>query len=130
LVGIFSGGFILLNACRLHHAEQPSPFAPPTRARLNQLYQLLPARQAAPIGEAEELAEPQLEEDPGWQPLPLQQETGQPSLIKPPRWLIDAGLLPAASGEWPAADQQETSERGEARRDMPNGGRKVPLEAE
>jgi hypothetical protein len=122
-VGVF-GTFILLFTRRTARAEQQLPFAPPTKkptqARLNQLYRLLPARQAT-LSSAAERAEPEPlpEADHDWEPLPPLQETSTMSPLKPPRWLIEAGLLKADSGEWPAADQQRPGRERNASTDEP-----------
>jgi hypothetical protein len=107
--------FILLFARRASLAERQLLSAPhtqqPTRARLNQLRQLLPGRQAA-LPMSAEITKLPLEEDQDWEALPPLQGTPSLAPLKPPRWLIEAGLITADTGEWSAADQQ-ASGRGE-----------------
>ncbi len=98
--------FVLLFRRRAASAPEPSPFAPParqpSRARLNQLHQLLPARRPTPLP-AKQAVPPEPGRD--WEPLPPVDETPSSSLPRPPRWLIEAGLL-KDSAELPAADRQ------------------------
>lgn len=84
-----------------------SPAHRTTPARLNQLHHLLPARQAAPPLGAGEAGEPPLEEDDEWQPLPSAQEPPPSAPLKPPRWMIEAGLLKGETGELPAEQPPE-----------------------
>lgn len=91
--------------------SRQTAFAPPaprtTPARLNQLHHLLPTRQAAPLMTAGEAAEPPPEADDGWQPLPPAPETPPSTPLKPPRWMIEAGLLKEETGELPAEQPPE-----------------------
>jgi hypothetical protein len=46
-------------------------------------------------------------EDDAWTPLLSPQEAPPSAPIKPPRWLIDAGLLKDDTGELPAQEPPE-----------------------
>lgn len=105
------GGFIVLFSRRAARGPQQPAFAPParqpTRARLNQLHQLLPARPPTSPPSAEDTVEPMAGEDDAWTPLLSPQEAPPSAPIKPPRWLIDAGLLKDDTGELPAQEPPE-----------------------
>lgn len=100
---------VLLNRVAARNSRQAA-FASPTHrttpARLNQLHHLLPTRQAAPPLTAGEAAEPPLEDDE-WQPVPPALETPPATPLKPPRWMIEAGLLKEETGELPAEQPPE-----------------------
>jgi hypothetical protein len=70
------------------------------------------------------------EEDQDWQPLPPLQEELSPPPLKPPRWLIEAGLLPGDTAARLAVNQQELSGKRKASRDEPNRRLKLLIEAE
>lgn len=109
------GGFLLLVTRRTARASQTPEFAPhappPTRARLNQLHQLLPARDVAPPLAPWQAAAPLLEEDHAWNPLPPPQQPLMWAPLSPPRWLIEAGLLKGETKEQPVGDPLEPSGR-------------------
>lgn len=121
------GGFLVLLTRRTARVPQPAGFDPhaqhPTRARLNQLHQVLPARPVAPPRAAGRTAEPLPEEDHPWKPLSPPQRPLVWAPLSPPRWLIEAGLLKEASGTRRTADplelpglvpaDQETRDEGE-----------------
>lgn len=109
--------FIWLSARRAARERQQRPdpaFAPhvqgPSRARLNQLHQQLPARTASsPMpGDDEQEAEATLiAEGDTWQPLSPSQERPGSAPLKPPRWLIESGLLKDSAQERSPEAQQE-----------------------
>lgn len=96
------GGFLVLVTRRTARVPQPAGGAPQaqhaTRARLNQLRQVLPARHVAPPQAAGRTAEPLLEADSPWKPLSPPQKPLMWAPLSPPRWLIEAGLLQEESG--------------------------------
>ena len=100
------GLFLVRFTRRMARQHQQPAFAPPvpgpTPARLTQLHQVLPAREAAPL----------LEEGDTWEPRPPGQETPSVSALKPPRWMIEAGLLKEDTSDQPAADPPESSGQG------------------
>ncbi len=132
-LGAVFGVFILLFTRRTARLEQRTPFAPPShrpaRVRLNYLHRLLPVRQALPMAAMDRTAE-LLEEDQDWQPLPPLQEEVSPPPLKPPRWLIDAGLLPGDTGTRLPANPQGVSGKGKAPVDRLNQEQKPLKEAE
>jgi hypothetical protein len=102
VVALLVFGLVLVLFTR-RTARKPQPaFAPrvpgPTQARLTQLHQLLPTRKAAPL----------VEEGDTWEPLPSGQETPAAAPLKPPRWMIEAGLLAEDTGEPPAVNPPES----------------------
>jgi hypothetical protein len=91
------GGFILLLTRRSTRGAQPPPFALPARDAARPWQQrVLPGRRAQALPE----------EDDVWDPLPPLPEPPASAPLKPPGWMIEAGLLKEESGEWPAADPQ------------------------
>lgn len=95
--------------------ERQQQLAPASRAqgaartRLNQLHQLLPARPASPPtsrGDEAEPAEVLVDEEDASQPQPPQ-ELPWSSSPRPPRWLIEAGLLKGSTGKQPPKAQPE-----------------------
>jgi hypothetical protein len=100
--------FLVLFTRRAAREPQQPAFPPPpqkpARARLNQLRQMLPARHAAPPAAAGEAAAPTLGEGYTWEPLPPLHEAPVSPPLKPPPWMIEAGLMKEDTGELPAAD--------------------------
>jgi hypothetical protein len=100
---VAGSGFGLLFVLFARHAsriQQPVFGVPTGQAgykRLNQLYRPLPARSSAPQGK----------EDEDWEVLTPPEEPPPPAALKPPRWMIEAGLLRDETGELFAADPQE-----------------------
>lgn len=114
-VGLGLGVFAVLLARRASRAQQPAFAAPagrPDAKRLNQLYHPLPARSSAP----------QVDEDEGWEPLTLPEEPPPLAAPKPPRWLIEAGLLKDETGELFAADAQKLRRKQEEAPERPEPG--------
>jgi hypothetical protein len=125
-------GFVLLmrlltrRTARQHQRTTLAPLAPrPTPARLTQLHQVLPAREAAPRLSAEGEAEPLLEEGDSWEPLPEEDDSWEPlpppwetpssAPLKPPRWLIESGWLNRDARDQSAPDAPESSGPGKPR---------------
>jgi hypothetical protein len=89
--------------------EQPvfdSSIQKPGHARLNKARQVRPERHAAQPMPAGDAAEPPLKEGQLWK-LPPPEEPRPQAPLKPPRWLIDAGLLKEETGNLPAEDSRE-----------------------
>ena len=103
LVLVAGSGFGLLfvlfarHASRIQQLAVDVPIGQAGYKRLSQLYRPLPARPSAPQGE----------EDEGWEVLTPPEEPPPPPALKPPRWMIEAGLLKDETGELFAADPQE-----------------------
>ncbi len=82
---------------------------------------LLTRRPTASSRAAQGQGEP-LEQDQGWEPLIPTRELPAATPLKPPRWMIEAGLLKEDSAELPAADRQEPPGKRGVARDGPEAG--------
>jgi hypothetical protein len=108
------GVFMLLETRRVSRKEQrkeqprtlPAAAQKTAPARLNQRHQVLPMQKAAPPKSAEDTAARRLEQGCTRKPPLTPQET-LPTSLKPPRWLIDAGLLKEDQWDLPAEDARE-----------------------
>ena len=103
---VFGLVLVLFTRRTARQSQRPafaSPVPGPTQARLTQLHQVLPTREAAPL----------LEEGTTWELLPPSQETPASSPLPPPRWMIEAGLLTENTGDQPAADPPVSSGQGD-----------------
>lgn len=101
--------FIVLEARRATRKERQRALASstqnPAHAQLNQSHQGPPIQKIASPRSAEDTAGRARKKGHTQHPLLPPQETS-PAPIPPPRWLIDAGLLPQNLGEFPSEDTQ------------------------
>jgi hypothetical protein len=97
------GAFILLFIRRTAHQNQsPALVSPPQKGRQGRpipYSQMLPTRQA-PQQAGEDAGDALREECQAWEPVPS-------APLKPPRWLIEAGLLKEETGDLPAVNQED-----------------------
>ena len=99
---VFSTFIILFTRRQTHQHLSPALISPPQKARqrrLSALSQMLPTRHTPPQGR-EDVGDSRLEARQTRESVPSPP-------IKPPRWLIEAGLLKDETGELPAAHEQD-----------------------